>query len=263
MDLSIIIVNYKSREKTKFCLDSIFKADLEGVEYEVILIDNNSGDNLEDLNSEYSKLKLIKNDKNLGMGGGNNLGVKNSKGEYVLILNPDTEIKRDSIKKMFEYIKNREDVAIVGPKLLNTDLSLQYSCAYFPRPWTPIFRRTFVGMFFERHLNWFLMKDFSHNEEREVDWLMGSCLFIRAKDFRGFDERYFMYFEDIDICRQAWESGKKVVYYPDSVIIHHHARESANKRWYLDVFKNKLMREHLKSWYKYFKKWGLSRFNNK
>jgi GT2 family glycosyltransferase len=263
MDLSIIIVNYKSKDKTRVCLDSIFKADLKGIENDIILVDNNSGDDLSEFEERYERLKLIKSDKNLGMGGGNNLGFKNSQAEYFLVLNPDTELKEDTIKKMFDYIKDENEVSIVGPKLLNTDLSLQCSCAYFPRPWTPIFRRTFIGKFFERHLNWFLMKDFSHEEEREVDWLMGSCLLIRAKDFKGFDERYFMYFEDIDVCRQVWEDGKRVIYLPEAVVVHHHARESANKRWYFDIFKNKLMREHLKSWYLYFDKWGLKRFINK
>ncbi|PKM91677.1 hypothetical protein CVU82_00500 [Candidatus Falkowbacteria bacterium HGW-Falkowbacteria-1] len=259
MDLSVVIVNYKSKEKTKVCLESILKSDLKGLDFEVILVENASGDRFDDLSFDFNNFKLIESDKNLGMGGGNNLGINKATGDFVLILNPDTELKPGAIRIMFDYIKGSSETYIVGPKLLNSDMSLQYSCAYFPRPWTPIFRRTFLGRFFKKHLDWFLMKNFSHDSIKEVDWLMGSCLMIRKDGFDGFDKRFFMYFEDIDVCRRSWYHGKKVVYHPGAEVIHHHARESAGGPWYLAVFKNKLTREHIKSWYKYFKKWGLGR----
>lgn len=263
MDLSIIIVNYKSKEKIRTCLNSILNSDLDGLNYEIILVENNSGDDLNELIVNIKNITLIKSKKNLGMGGGNNLGINQAKGEFILVLNPDTELKNNSIKILLEYLKNNLDVAIVGPKLLNSDMSLQYSCAFFPRPWTPIFRRTFIGRFFKEHLDWFLMTNFSHNDLLDVDWLMGSCLLIRRQDFPGFDDRFFMYFEDIDICRQSWHNGKRVVYNPRAEVVHHHSRESANNPWYLGVFKNKLTREHIKSWVKYFQKWGLKRFKKK
>ncbi|HNV12269.1 MAG TPA: glycosyltransferase family 2 protein [bacterium] len=259
MDLSIVIVNYKSREKTKKCLESILLSDLSSLSWEIILVDNDSGDNLDGLLDGFNNFKLIKSEKNLGMGGGNNLGIKVAEGDFVLILNPDTELEPSAVKTMLDYIRSNNDVYIVGPKLLNPDLSLQYSCSYFPRPWTPIFRRTFLGNFFKKHLDWFLMKDFDHNYIKEVDWLMGSCLLIRKNGFDGFDERFFMYFEDIDVCRRAWHFGKRVVYLPEAKVIHHHARESAKKPWYLGIVKSKLTREHIKSWFKYFIKWGLKK----
>lgn len=257
MDVSIVIVNYKSKEKLRACLESIAGSDLPNISHEVIVIENNSGDDLRDFQKEILDFKLIESDKNLGMGGGNNLGIRITQGEFVLILNPDTILKKDSIKILLDYIKNNSDVYIVGPKLLNVDLSLQFSCSYFPRPWTPIFRRTFLGRFFKKHLDWFLMKDFSHDIIKEVDWLMGSCLMIRREGFEGFDERFFMYFEDIDVCRRAWKADKKVVYNSRAEVIHHHARESAKYPWYFSIFKDKLTQEHIKSWFKYFKKWGL------
>lgn len=259
MDISVVIVNYKSKDKTKVCLDSILKSDLEGLNLEVILVENYSGDKLDDLSFDFKNFTLIESDKNLGMGGGNNLGINKAKGDFVLILNPDTELRPDAIRIMFDHIKENPEVCILGPRLLNPDMSLQYSCAYFPRPWTPIFRRTFLGRFFKKHLDWFLMKDFSHNTIKEVDWLMGSCLMIRRDGFDGFDERFFMYFEDIDVCRRSWYCGKKVVYHPKAEVVHHHARGSASNPWYLAVFKDKLMREHIKSWYRYFKKWGTAK----
>jgi N-acetylglucosaminyl-diphospho-decaprenol L-rhamnosyltransferase len=256
MDISIIIVNYKSKDKLKACLASIKQSDLSSIEYEVIVVENASGDDLSDLKENF---ELVQSDINLGMGSGNNLGIQRAKGDFLLILNPDTILKRDAIKILFNSAKKDKDVAIIGPKLLNPDSSLQLSCAYFPRPWTPIFRRTFLSLFFERHLNWFLMKNFSHDTIREVDWLMGSCLMIKREGFAGFDERFFMYFEDIDVCRQAWKSGKKVVYNPEAEVFHLHARESARNPWYISIFKNKLAQEHVKSWYRYFRKWGFKK----
>lgn len=260
MDISIVIVNYKSKDKLKECLKSISQSDLSGLSYEIIVVENDSGDNLSDLQKEIIDFKLIISPINLGMGGGNNLGIKEAKGDFVLILNPDTVLRPRAISIMFNYIKNNPDVYIVGPKLLNPDLTLQYSCANFPRPWTPIFRRTFLGRFFKGHANWFLMKSFSHDIIREVDWMIGSCLLVRKDGFKGFDENFFMYFEDTDICRRAWKVGKKVVYNPEAEVIHHHARASAKNSWYVSIFKNKLTQEHIKSWFKYFKKWGMLPF---
>jgi GT2 family glycosyltransferase len=256
MNLSIVIVNYKSLEKVRKCLKSILEADTFLLDYELILVDNNSGDDLSGLSRGFNNFKLIKNDTNLGMGAGNNLGIKKAEGDFILVLNPDTELRVNTIKTMFNYLKQEDEVAILGPKLLNPDLSLQYSCARFPKPWTPIFRRTFLGYFFKKHIDWFLMKDFSHSEIKEVDWLMGSCLLFRSKDFPGFDERYFMYFEDIDLCRSFKEQGKKIVYHPGAEVIHDHARGSAKNPWYLAFF-SKLTREHIKSCLRYFLKWGV------
>jgi len=260
MDLSIIIVNYKTKDKIKNCLKSVVESDLQGLNYEVIVVDNASGEDLSDLKSEIIDFKFIQSHINRGMGGGNNLGIMEAKGKFVLILNPDTILKPSAIKVLFNYINSYSDVYIVGPKLLNIDLSLQLSCSRFPKLWTPILRRTFMGRFFKKHLDWFLMKNFSHDIIQEVDWLMGSCLLIRKEGFEGFDDKnFFMYFEDVDICRRAKKIGKKVIYHPEAEVIHYHMRSSARYPWYIAIFKDKITKEHIKSWYRYFKKWGWKR----
>lgn len=265
IDLSIIIVNYKSKEKLKTCLESISKADLSFLQHEVIVVENASGDDLLSLSSEHD-FKLIISNKNLGMGEGNNLGMQNSNSEYILVLNPDTVINAEAIKVLFEAIKNDESIGLIGPKLINPDGSLQYSCSKFPNFFMPILRRTFLGNFFKKTRDDFMMIDFDHNKSAEVDWLMGSCLFFRnswklssGKIYHPrFDKRYFMYFEDIDLCREIKNHEKKVVYEPKAVIIHDHARESAKNPWYIAIFKDKITRIHIKSWIKYFSKWGFN-----
>lgn len=262
MDLSIIIVNYNSALKTLSLLESIFNADMTSINYEIIVVDNNSQENIASaLKQKYSEIIFISSFKNKGMGGGNNIGIDRARGDYYLILNPDTLVEKYTIKNLFSYIKENNKVAVVGPKLLNPDRTLQYSCARFPKFYTPIIRRTFLTKFLKKHINWFLMKDFDHGEIKEVDWLMGSCLMIRKSSTLKFDERYFMYFEDIDLCRAAWHNNFKVIYNPKAVLIHDHQRESAQGAWYLAFF-NKITREHIKSWLKYFYKWNKIKINN-
>lgn len=265
MDLSIVIVNYKNKNKLESCLDSIFKADNSGLTYEIILVENNSGEDLSNLVKSNTNNRLLANQKNLGMGGGNNLGIEAARGEYIFVLNPDTVIKGGAISTLLNYLRSNPDVGIVGPKLLNTDNSLQYSCFRFPKVYMPILRRTFLGKYFSAKKNSFQMAEFDHNSIKEVDWLLGSALMFKKElillDDRvwqpRFDERYFMYFEDTDICRTAKVNGLKVVYNPEAVLIHDHARQSAKYPWYLAAFLDSLARRHIISWIKYFWKWGL------
>ena len=258
MDLSIIIVNYKTPSKTIKCLQSLKEADWADLLYEIIVVDNGSGDDsAEIIAKNFPDIKLIRSEKNLGMGGGNNLGIKNSSGEFILILNADTMVEKDSVLELYKYLKENKEVGIVGPKIFNPDGSLQDTCMRFPKIYTPLLRRTFLGKIFSRQLDNFLMKDFDHLASREVDWLMGSCFLLRreilAKDGYVFDEKFFMYFEDTELCRRVKNKHQlKVVYFPEAIITHDHGRGSAKRPWYLAPFIDRLAREHIKSWWKYF-----------
>ena len=156
---------------------------------------------------------------------------------------------------------------MVGPKLLYPDGLLQSSCSRFPVFFMPILRRTFLGNYFKKIRDSFTMDDFDHNSIKEVDWLMGSCLLFRkeiildsGKVFKPyFDERYFMYFEDIDLCRQIWANGFKVVYNPEAIFVHDHMRQSAKHPWYLAIFLDRLTWDHIGSWLKYFLKWTIKK----
>ena len=257
MDISVIIVNYQSQDKVLKCLDALSSADWGDLSREIIVVDNDSGDDLARVKEIFPEVKIIKSEKNLGMGGGNNLGAHNSSGEFILILNPDTVIKNEAILKLHRYLKENERAGIVGPKLLNPDGTLQYSCLRFPKIQTPILRRTFFGGLAPKQLDNFLMKDFDHAATRAVDWLMGSCFLIRReileRDGYIFDEKYFMYFEDTDLCRRVKEKHNcEVVYHPEAIVIHDHARASAEKPWSIAPLVDPLTREHLKSWFRYF-----------
>jgi GT2 family glycosyltransferase len=264
MDLSIIIVNYKSKKKLLNCLRSIQVANFANLTKEIIVVDNNSGDDLQELQS-WPELKIVFSAVNLGMGGGNNLGIKQAQGEYMLVLNPDTLVQESSISSLLNYYRLHPEIGIIGPKLLYPDNSLQLSCLQFPTFFMPILRRTFLGDYFRSQRDGFTMSGFDHDTIKTVDWLMGSCLLFKkvlntpdAKQLMpSFDERFFMYFEDIDLCRTIKNSGLQVVYYPLATVIHDHARQSAKNPWYIAIFKDKLTWIHISSWFKYFIKWGL------
>ncbi|MFA5184245.1 MAG: glycosyltransferase family 2 protein [Patescibacteria group bacterium] len=268
MDLSVIIVNYKSKDKLLNCLASIRRSDLGVLTYELIIVDNHSGDDLADLSRDYPAAKIIISPKNLGMGAGNNLGLRYATGELILILNPDTVVQERTIATMAAYLRANPGVGLVGPKIFYPDGALQASCARFPSFFIPILRRTFLGDYFKSIRDKFTMDDYDHLSIRPVDWLMGSCLmFKREIALSGgrifaprFDERYFMYFEDTDLARQIWTNGRQVVYNPEAVVVHDHGRLSAKHPWYIALFVDRLTWVHIGSWLKYFIKWG---FKNK
>lgn len=264
MDLSIIIVNYKSKKKLENCLFSIYNSNLNPIKYEVIVVENCSGDDLSGLQKKYN-FDLIVSEKNLGMGEGNNLGIKKAKAGYILVLNPDTVINASALTILFKRLKSEEEIGLIGPRLNYPDGSLQYSCSRFPSFFMPILRRTFLGEYFKVKRDKFMMTDFNHDKSIEVDWLMGSCLMFKKSWIKDdgsvysplFDKRYFMYFEDIDLCREIKKNGKIIIYEPKAIIIHDHARESAKNPWYIALFKDKIAWIHISSWLKYFLKWGL------
>ena len=259
MDLSIVILNYKQAGLIKYCLRGIKNANLS-LKYEIIVVDNNSGDNcLKMVNDFYPDVVTVAAPKNSGFAAGNNLGIQRSRGRYVLILNPDVVIIRGKIEKMMEFADKNLKAGIIGPKLINADGSLQYSCRRFFKWRVPIYRRTFIGRynFAKRDLDDYLMRCWDHNHDAKVEWLFGACLLIRREliDKIGFlDERFFMYFEDADYCRRCWESGMEVWYLASVELIHYHHQQSAEKVGLMSLL-NKATLIHVNSAIKYFIKY--------
>jgi hypothetical protein len=261
MDISFVIVNYKNKGLTLNCLKSIEESWSTKIDHEIIVVDNNSNDNLgEILAWQNPRVIFIQNKKNSGMGAGNNLGIKRARGRYIVVLNPDTLAFKGTFDKLYDYMEANPKVGVVGPKQFNPDKTIQDSCYRWHSFLTPFFRRTFLGRLglADWEINRFLMKDYKKDKPREVDWLLGSCLFIRAsalKEIGLFDERFFLYFEDTDLCRRFWQKNWPVVYNPMVEIIHNHSRESAQSPWY-KFFLNVASRHHVKSWWLYMIKWG-------
>lgn len=259
MDLSIVILTYKSKGLLKQCLRNIERLRVSYT-YEVIVVDNDSRDGVEQLVAEqFPRVRFIQSGANRGFGAGMNIGLTAAQGEYRLILNPDIAILSNELERMIAYLRDHPAVGVLGPKLVNPDSSLQYTCFNFPTILTPFYRRSFLGKlpWGRKKLDRYLMSWWDHATNRDVDWLLGACLLMPATALAKvglFDERFFMYFEDIDLCRRMWEQGYRVVYFADAEIVHYHQRTSAETAWIFGLF-NRVTREHIKSWLKYFAKY--------
>lgn len=229
-------------------------------EFEYFLVDNAAGDGTGDMVRErYPWVKILDDHKNIGFGAGNNLAFKQASGEYVMLINPDLTVFQGEFEKLLAFADAHQDIGLFGPKLLNPDRTLQRSFHRFPGPLIPLYRRTPLGRtrWGRRAIDEYFMYDADPNIVQDVDGLFGAAILVRktALDQIGyFDEKFFMYFEDVDLCRRAWESGWRVCYAPIAMFVHYHQRESEAKHiWHL--FSNRVVREHIKSGLYYFFKY--------
>lgn len=261
MELSIIVTSYKNPELLRLCLRSI-KQNCSLEKFELIVSDSATEEATTlMMREDFPEVIFIPSEKNIGFGGTVKNGFAKSSGEYVLILNGDILIKKNSIETLLNYLKQNPSVGIVGPKLLGFDEKLQHSCFRFYTPLTIVFRRTILGKtsFGKKHLANFLMQDFDHQTTKEVDWLMGSAMLTKRSAIAKvglMDERFRLYFEDTDWCRRFWENDYAIVYNPHSEMYHYHGRGSAGKNFLKTLFTNKLAWIHIASALKYFKKYS-------
>ena len=257
MDLSFIILNYHNKNLAKELLKNLAELNLP-YEYEIIVVDNASYDGLEPLVRDFNKAVFIQSKINGGFAYGNNLGMKRAQGKYIVIMNPDLAILSDAIEKMYEYMEANAQVALAGPRLINADKSIQYSCTNFPDWKLPLYRRTSLGnsKAGQKWQDKYLMKDLNHYKNFYVPALFGACLIVRKSalaDVGYLDERYFMYMEDLDWSRRFWEKGYKVAYIGEAEIIHLHRRQSASESLPQTIF-SRSARNHISSFIKYLKK---------
>lgn len=266
-ELSIIIVHHQTPELLKLCLKSIRETSV-GLDYEVIVVDSTISRKAQDFIREYygsptSKLydiKYLAFKENLGYSRGVNAGIKEAAGEYFLILNPDIILTENAASKMLGYMKKHPDIGMLGPKMLNFNGTVQRTYFSFYKPITIIARRTFLGRFkpFKKALYDFLMADSNADKIQTPDWLMGSAIMVSRQAIEkvgGMDERFFMYFEDVDWARRFWHNDLKVVYFPEAVMYHYHQRESKSKLGLFDPIFNKKTRWHIRSAIKFFWKY--------
>ena len=218
--LSIVILTFNTKDLTCECLKSIFQQyekELQSGEFEIILIDNASKDETikEVSNLKIPNIKIIKNKDNLGFSKGNNVGVKNATGEFVLFLNSDTEVKDKGILKMGEFLDNNKHIAILGGKLENANGSTQASTGKF----YSIFN-LFLLLIGGERLG--LLRS-SPVRISKVDWVSGACMMVKRETFEkigGFEEKLFIYMEDHELCFRAKEAGYLTYYYPFLSLLH-------------------------------------------
>lgn len=223
--LSIIIVSYKVKDHILSCLSSIFENRADWP-LEVILVDNNSKDSTVDMiKDDFKNVIIIENDRNLGFAVANNQGLKKATGEYILFLNPDTKVLPETFDKSIAFLENNPEAGAVGCRILNPDGTLQYSCKSYPSFWNYFFESTFLYKLFpkNRWIGKFYMTNFDYAEVKEVDVVSGAYLLMRSRlleEIGGWDERFFIYSEETDLCYRIKKSGKKIYFIPQAQIIH-------------------------------------------
>ncbi len=232
--LSISIVSWNVRDLLRRSLTSIYASPIASVTgaVEVIVVDNASSDGTAEMvRSEFPLVRLVENARNEGFSRGNNQALALTHGRHVLFLNPDTEVVGDALGMMVWYLDTHPEVGAVGPKLRYPDGSIQPSRRRFPTVATLFLESTLLQQWFPQHaiLDRFYMADTPDDMEQEVDWLVGAALMVRreaVEEVGGFDERFFMYSEELDWCRRAKAAGWKIIYLPQAMIIHHEGRSS-------------------------------------
>lgn len=224
MDLSVVVVTFNSSPFIRGCLHSILEQ-AEGIDHEVIIVDNASKDKTCPLiRLTFPQVVLIENQTNIGFAGANNIGLRRAKGDFILLINPDTCWKRGEIGKALQFLRDHPEAGGLGARLILKDGSWQKSHGNFPTLLRELKEALYLPRFFPGS-KWFKGM-FIYREKREpaaVDWV--SCTFFLGRrnvmaEAGFFDERYFMYYEDIDLSKGIRERGKELYYYPGIEIVH-------------------------------------------
>ncbi|MBI5794308.1 glycosyltransferase family 2 protein [Candidatus Uhrbacteria bacterium] len=263
--VDIAIVTVSANRLDEACLTSV-RTLIEATPLSVtfILVDNASTaiDAHALTKKIFPEAIVILRDKNVGFGRSCNRGAKEVDADYYFFLNPDTRVDDPEVLlKLYRFLKSCPRVGIAAPKILYMDGRLQETCRRFPSWFTPIAQRTSLikKEKTDEHRRAFLMEDFAHHKRRMVDWVQGSAFMIEAKLFHeigGFDDRYFMYYEDVDLCRTCWELGRPVYYLPEAILYHAYGKASAKGESTMEkILHNRTTRIHIGSWLKYTLKW--------
>jgi len=260
VDISIIIVNYNVKEFLANCLQSVRKAS-EGLSTKIFVIDNDSTDgSIPFLKKRFEDVNYIENNKNVGFGKANNQGIKKAKGTYTLLLNPDTLLQEDTLHVLIDHMRNHGSCGACGCKILNPDGTFApESRRSVPTVFTALYKAVGLTALFPRNkiFGAYYMGWMDEDEGGEVPVLSGSFMFFRTsclKDLGGFDERFFMYGEDIDLCYRTKKAGWDIHYVPVTSIIHYKG-ESTKKN---EIAYNRVFNDAI---YKFFEKHFTSRYS--
>ncbi|MEY4744186.1 MAG: hypothetical protein RL272_131 [Candidatus Parcubacteria bacterium] len=225
MDVSVVIVNWKVKDLLRRCLASLYR-ETKGVSFETFVTDNASGDgSVEMVLKEFPDVTVIANNRNMGFAAGNNPAIMQAHGDFVLLLNPDVELKDDAVAAMAGYMRRHPHVGILGPRLVGADGKLQPSVRRFPT----LASQALIMLKLHRALRGlpslrrYFADDFDYGKEAAVDQVMGAAFMIRKgliRELGGLDERFFIWFEEVDYCKRAKDAGFQVWYAPVATVVH-------------------------------------------
>ena len=254
--LGIVIVHYNTPGDLARCLASL-EAEAAASPHAVVVVDNASTEpGLDEVQARFPQVHWLRNADNRGYSRGCNQGMAALPADYHLVLNPDIVVLPGALDALLAFADTHPRAGLIGPQLLNEDGSVQESCRRFYTFKTLLLRRTVIGKLVpgSRTVARHLMRDFDHGSVRPVDWVLGGCLLVRreARQRCGpMDERFFLYFEDVDWCFRMWQSGFEVVYFPGARFVHRHRRASARGAFTRSFWL------HLGSMISFYEKWSL------
>ncbi|MFM7189085.1 MAG: glycosyltransferase family 2 protein [Armatimonadota bacterium] len=223
----VIIVSWNAKADLRACLASIAGSTAEMSRVEVVVVDNNSSDGSPEMvRTEYPNVQLRETGANLGFSGGNNVALADNHCDYVFLLNSDAMLPKGGLDTLLEWADATPDAGLIGPKVINPDETLQFSCRRWPTPQAGLFRNVYLGKLFPQNQPAadYLMRDFDHASPLDVDWLSGCAMLMRRACLEQVgpldDKTFFMYCEDMDWSLRVHEAGWRVVYAPVIDVIH-------------------------------------------
>jgi len=225
MKVSIVIVSWNVKAFLVDCIESIIKS-TSSFDNEIIVVDNAGTDGtVEAIIERFPEVRLIANADNAGFARANNQGAAVAQGEYLFIVNPDTQFLPNTLNELVKFMDRNPDIAMCGPHVLNGDRTTQRSVRGLPTWGMAFSRHTPLGTLglFRKSLSAWRCRDFNYHQQADVEQLIGAALLVRRNIFErvcGFDERFFMYYEEVDLCKRIKEEGGRVVYNPGAELIH-------------------------------------------
>lgn len=245
------IVTYKTNRNE---LTTVLKCTVDSCVDKIYIIDNSPTDNLKDYKDFSSKIEYIFGQGNVGYGAAHNIAIQKSiesGSNYHVVINPDIQFENGVIESLVSYMNQNSNIGQIMPKVIYPNGELQYLCKLLPTPLDLIVRRVIpIKKYVENNNYTFEMRKSGYDKMMDVPFLSGCFMFLRTEALitvGGFSDRYFMYCEDLDLCRKIGQKYK-TIYYPNVTIIHAHKKESFKSR--------KMLIEHIKSAVKYFNHWG-------
>lgn len=244
MEVSIIIVNWNTKQLLADCIDSIYSSP-PGVDFDIWVVDNFSSDGSPEMVRErFPKVQLIDNKENIGFARANNQAMRKCQGKYILLLNPDTVVNPDAIVELVDFLNQTPQAGMVGARLINPDRSLQESAFPLPTLFSEFWR-----MF---HLDYFVnvanypMDEWRLDSAKEVDTLLGACMLIRREALEQddiFDEDYFIYSEEVDLCTRLKKTGWHLYWDPNAVVMHYGAQSTQQvaEEMFLRLYEGKIL----------------------
>lgn len=223
MGVTIVIVNYNTPEEVRLCIESIFRL-IKDIQFEIIIVDNNSSDRgIELLKDCYPLVKFELLNENVGYSKANNYAVKFSQYEFVLFLNPDTVLIENFLSPFLEFVNSKQNIGACGPMLVYKDLSFQNSWGYKLGMIYETAEAFLFINFYRKLLKKLNSRNYLNKIPFEVNWMSGACLFMKKDLFEkvnGFNEDFFLNYEDIDLCKRVTDLGYKNYYFPELKCIH-------------------------------------------